>query len=255
MDYQEQYGDLYNLEATPAESTTYRLGQARRGTVPDIITAKNNGTPLLHQLLPPAGGLHRGHLRGPGHPGRAADPVHLRHCVPRLPGEKLPDWKAAATLVRKIAENFKLPYYTMSPTYSICRTTAISRASTLPAPSAGRPARCRAASPAITARSRTGTTARSRSSRTGRSTRWKTPGWRAAASATGMLRRSPQPAPRPAHRRRGRGRPVPLHHQDLPQLQHRQAGAGEGGHRLSGDGRERASGAGGPVRYPAGPPP
>ena len=36
-------------------------------------------------------------------------------------GEKLPDWKAAADLVRKIAENFKLPYYTMSPTYSICQ--------------------------------------------------------------------------------------------------------------------------------------
>ena len=36
-------------------------------------------------------------------------------------GEKLPDWKAAATLVRKIAENYKLPYYTMSPTYSVCK--------------------------------------------------------------------------------------------------------------------------------------
>ncbi len=124
--------------------------------------------------------------------------------------------EGAANLVRKIAENFKLPYYTMSPPTPSVRTTAISRASTLPAPSVGRPARCGAASPAITALSRTGTTARSRSSRTGRSTRWRTPGWRAAASATGMLRRSPQPAPRPAHGGVGRGRPVPLHHQDCP---------------------------------------
>ena len=120
-DYQEQYGDLYNLEATPAESTTYPPGQARRGALAGHHHRRQaRGHPLLHQFLPPARGLHRGHLLRPGHPGRPPDPLYLRHGVPRLPGEKLPDWQAAAALVRKIAENFKLPYYTISPTYSIC---------------------------------------------------------------------------------------------------------------------------------------
>jgi hypothetical protein len=75
-------------------------------------------------------------------------------------GEKLPDWKAAANLVRKIAENYKLPYYTISPPIPSARTTAISPASSSPAPTAAKRPRYTAASPATTARCRTGTTAR-----------------------------------------------------------------------------------------------
>ena len=89
-DYQEQYGDLYNLEATPAESTSYRLAKHDKEAYPDIITATQSHPerqhPLLYQLLSPARGLYRGHFLRPGHPGRASDPLHLRHRVPRLPG-------------------------------------------------------------------------------------------------------------------------------------------------------------------------
>ena len=122
-DYQEMYGDLYNLEATPAESTTYRLAKHDVEKYPDIITAaKNPGdTPYY---------TNSSHLPV-GYTTDIFDALAIQDELQTLYtsgtvfhaflGEKLPDWKAAANLVRKIAENFKLPYYTMSPTYSICQ--------------------------------------------------------------------------------------------------------------------------------------
>ena len=121
-DYQEQYGDLYNLEATPAESTTYRLAKHDVEKWPDIITAaKHEGdTPYY---------TNSSHLPV-GYTADIFDALAVQDELQTLYtsgtvfhaflGEKLPDWQAAAALVRKIAENFKLPYYTMSPTYSIC---------------------------------------------------------------------------------------------------------------------------------------
>ena len=121
-DYQEEYGDLYNLEATPAESTTYRLAKHDVELYPDIITAaKHPGdTPYY---------TNSSHLPV-GYTADIFDALAVQDELQTLYtsgtvfhaflGEKLPDWKAAANLVRKIAENFKLPYYTMSPTYSIC---------------------------------------------------------------------------------------------------------------------------------------
>jgi len=120
-DYQEQYGDLYNLEATPAESTTYRFAKHDKETFPDIITANMNGTPYY---------TNSSHLPV-GFTEDVFSALDIQDDLQTLYtsgtvfhaflGEKLPDWKAAASLVRKIAENYKLPYYTMSPTYSICR--------------------------------------------------------------------------------------------------------------------------------------
>ena len=121
-DYQEQYGDLYNLEATPAESTSYRLAKHDRKRWPDIKTAGKEGdTPYY---------TNSSHL-----PVDFTDDVFAALDIQdelqtlytsgtvfhAFLGEKLPDWKAAAKLVRTIAENYKLPYYTMSPTYSICK--------------------------------------------------------------------------------------------------------------------------------------
>lgn len=121
-DYQEKYGDLYNLEATPAESTTYRLAKMDKKKYPEIITAGQKGdTPYYTnsshlpvdfsddifsaldiqdelQTLYTSGTVFHGFL-----------------------GEKLSGWQEAAKLVRTIAENYKLPYYTLSPTYSVCR--------------------------------------------------------------------------------------------------------------------------------------
>lgn len=122
-DYQEMYGDLFNLEATPAESTTYRFAKHDTEEFVDIITAAckdqapyyTNSTHLPvnytedifdalemedeMQTLYTSGTVFHGFL-----------------------GERMPDWKAAANLVKKIAYNFKLPYYTLSPTYSICES-------------------------------------------------------------------------------------------------------------------------------------
>ena len=120
-DYQEKYGALFNLEATPAESTTYRLAKHDKKRYPDIITANENGTPYY---------TNSSHLPV-GYTEDIFDALDIQDELQTLYtsgtvfhaflGEKLPDWKAAANLVRKIAENYKLPYYTLSPTYSVCK--------------------------------------------------------------------------------------------------------------------------------------
>ena len=171
-------------------------------------------------------------------------------------GEKLPDWKAAANLVRKIAENFKLPYYTMSPTYSICPDHGYLSGEHFTCPKCGKT--CEVWSRI------TGYYRPVQNWNDGKVQEFKDRQEyqveNSRLEGRRLCDRECCDGARSRHRAQhtggvGRGRPVPLHHQDLPQLQHRQAGAGEGGHRLSGDGRERASGAGGPVRYPAGPHP
>ena len=121
--YQVQYGDLYNLEATPAESTTYRFAKHDKERFPDIITAGNEGdTPYY---------TNSSHL-----PVDYTEDIFAALDIQdqlqtlytsgtvfhAFLGEKLPDWQAAAKLVHTIAENYSLPYYTLSPTYSICRT-------------------------------------------------------------------------------------------------------------------------------------
>ncbi|HIT43502.1 TPA: ribonucleoside triphosphate reductase [Candidatus Avacholeplasma faecigallinarum] len=122
-DYQEEYGDLYNLEATPAESTTYRFAKHDKKLYPDIITASEpDHTPYY---------TNSSHL-----PVDFTDDIFKALDIQdelqtlytsgtvfhAFLGERLRDWKSAAQLVRKIAENYKLPYYTLSPTYSVCQT-------------------------------------------------------------------------------------------------------------------------------------
>ncbi|WP_352416066.1 ribonucleoside triphosphate reductase [Oscillibacter ruminantium] len=120
-DYQEQYGDLYNLEATPAESTTYRLAKHDVERYDGIATAAKPGDAPYY--------TNSSHLPV-GYTADLFDALSIQDELQTLYtsgtvfhaflGEKLPDWQSAAALVRKIAENFKLPYYTLSPTYSIC---------------------------------------------------------------------------------------------------------------------------------------
>ncbi|MCL2821711.1 MAG: ribonucleoside triphosphate reductase [Firmicutes bacterium] len=123
-DYQEQYEDLYNLEATPAESTSFRLAKHDLKQYPDIKTAaqKVGETPYytnsshlpvgfttdLFKALDIQDGLQVLYTSG--------TVVHT------FLGEKITDWRAAASLIKTIAQNYKLPYYTLSPTYSICPT-------------------------------------------------------------------------------------------------------------------------------------
>ncbi len=121
-DYQEQYGDLYNLEATPAESTAYRLARHDKKKFPDIISSGMNGEPYY---------TNSSHLPV-GYTEDIFEALDIQDKLQTLYtsgtvfhtflGERLPDWKAAAKLVRTIAENYELPYYTLSPTYSVCQS-------------------------------------------------------------------------------------------------------------------------------------
>ena len=122
-DYQEKYGDLYNLEATPAESTSFRLAKHDKKHFPDIITAAKTEDDAPYYT-------NSSHLPV-GYTEDIFTALDIQDELQTLYtsgtvfhaflGEKLPNWKAAANLVRKIAENYRLPYYTMSPTYSVCK--------------------------------------------------------------------------------------------------------------------------------------
>jgi len=122
-DYQVEYGDLYNLEATPAESTAFRLAKHDLKYYPDIITAakSDDDTPYYTN----SSHLPVGYTEDIFSALDVQDELQTLYTSGTVfhafLGEKLPDWKAAANLVRKIAENYRLPYYTLSPTYSVCR--------------------------------------------------------------------------------------------------------------------------------------
>lgn len=139
--YQEEYGDLYNLEATPAESTAYRLAKHDRKRWPGIKTAGSEGdTPYY---------TNSSHLPVE-FTSDIFDALDIQDELQTLYtsgtvfhaflGEKLPDWKAAAVLVRKIAENYKLPYYTLSPTYSVCKEHGYISGEHFTCPHCGKPA-------------------------------------------------------------------------------------------------------------------
>ncbi len=121
-DYQELYGDLYNLEATPAESTSYRLAKHDRKHYPDIKTAGGeDATPYYTN----SSHLPVGYTEDVFTALEMQDDLHTLYTSGTVfhafLGERLPDWKVTANLVRKIAENYKLPYYSISPTYSVCK--------------------------------------------------------------------------------------------------------------------------------------
>ena len=122
-DYQEKYGDLYNLEATPAESTAFRFAMHDKKRYPDIITAGNGEgeTPYYTNSTNLPVGYTEDIFSALDH----QDSLHVLYTSGTVfhafQGEKLPSWEAAAALVRKIAENYKLPYFSMSPTYSVCK--------------------------------------------------------------------------------------------------------------------------------------
>ncbi len=119
-DYQEMYGDLYNLEATPAESTSYRLAKHDKARYPEIISAGDEKSPYytnssnlpvdftddIFSALDIQDDLQTMYTSGT-----------VFHT---FLGEKMPTWQATAKLVKTIAYNYKLPYYTISPTYSVC---------------------------------------------------------------------------------------------------------------------------------------
>jgi len=121
-DYQELYGDLYNLEATPAESTVYRFAKHDKRKYADIITAGTEDTPYY---------TNSSHLPV-SYTSDLFDALDIQDELQTLYtsgtvfhaflGERITTWEETAKLVKTIASNYKLPYYTISPTYSICTT-------------------------------------------------------------------------------------------------------------------------------------
>ena len=119
-DYQEQTGDLFNLEATPAESTSYRLARHDKEQYPDIITSGKNEpfytnssqlpvdyTPDVFEALDHQEALQTKYTGG--------TMFHV------FMGEQVKDWQSCRDLVRAIACKYRIPFFTISPTYSICR--------------------------------------------------------------------------------------------------------------------------------------
>ena len=118
--FQEETGQLYNLEATPAEGASYRLARTDRKNFPDIVTSGTKETPYytnstqlpvnfsddLFTILD-----HQDELQTKYTGGTV---VHI------FLGEQIDDWKQVSRLIRTIAENYRLPYFTLSPTFSIC---------------------------------------------------------------------------------------------------------------------------------------
>ncbi len=125
-EYQEESGDIYNLEATPAEGTAYRLARIDQKRYRDIIFANQRLVKTEHaepfytnsSQLPVdfAGDLFEAleHQESLQTLYTGGTNFHI------FLGERLPSWKSAAELVKKVAWNTKLPYFTVTPTFSVC---------------------------------------------------------------------------------------------------------------------------------------
>jgi len=120
-DYQEQYGDLYNLEATPAESTSYRLAKHDKEMYPNIITATSDCNSPYYTNSSHLPVSYTEDVFKALEIQDEFQPLYTSGTVfHTFLGERMPSWEATAKLVKTIAENFKLPYFTISPTYSVC---------------------------------------------------------------------------------------------------------------------------------------
>ena len=118
--YQEEYGHLFNLEATPAESTAYRFAKKDKEMYPDIITASDETPYYTNSSHLPVGATDD-----------VFDALDIQDELQTLYtsgtvfhaflGEKLPDWRSAMELVKTISHNYRLPYFTLSPTFSVCK--------------------------------------------------------------------------------------------------------------------------------------
>jgi ribonucleoside-triphosphate reductase len=127
-DYQEETGSIYNLEATPAEGTSYRLARLDRKRYRDIVFA--NQKQILSEHAEPfytnSSQLpvdFSGDLFEALEHQETLQPLYTGGTVFHIfMGERLHSWKAAAELIKKVSWNSKLPYFTLTPTFSVCPT-------------------------------------------------------------------------------------------------------------------------------------
>ncbi len=120
--FQEETGNLYNLEATPAEGTSYRQARTDKEKYPDIITAGTKEVPFYTN----SSQLPVGHTDDVFEALKLQDNLQTKYTggtvLHIFLGEKISDPNAAKNLVKKIFENYNLPYITLTPTFSICPT-------------------------------------------------------------------------------------------------------------------------------------
>lgn len=122
-DYQEMTGNLYNLESAPAESVCLRFAMHDKRDFPDIITAGDNtdGSPYYTNSSNLPVGYTDDVFEALDHQDELQTKYTGGTVFHVFLGEKLPSWQSAMKLTKKIAENYKLPYFTFSPTYSVCQ--------------------------------------------------------------------------------------------------------------------------------------
>jgi ribonucleoside-triphosphate reductase len=118
-DFQEESGELFNLEATPAESTSYRLAKHDRERYPDIIAAGSGEPYYTNSTQLPVmetddifDALDQQEALQASYTGGTVFHAFL--------GESIEDWRSCRDLVKAIAHNYRIPYYTISPTFSVC---------------------------------------------------------------------------------------------------------------------------------------
>ena len=126
-DFQEETGNIYNLEATPAEGTSYRLARIDKARYPDIIVANEkhvvNGAEPFYTNSSQLPVDHDGDLFEALEHQESLQTLYTGGTVFHIYlGERLHSWKAAAELIRKVAWSSRLPYFTLTPTFSICPT-------------------------------------------------------------------------------------------------------------------------------------
>lgn len=138
MDYQEATGHLYNLEATPAESTAYRLAKTDKEKFPQIITAGKENPYYTNSSHLPVD-----YTRDIFSALDLQEELQQKYTggtvFHSFLGERISDWETTKQLVRKIAENYKIPYFTISPTYSICPDHGYIRGEHFTCPECGKP--------------------------------------------------------------------------------------------------------------------
>ena len=117
--FQEETGHLYNLEATPAEGTSFRLANLDRKAYPDILCAGSDEPYYTNSTQLPVG-VTDDIFEALTHQDRLQTRYTGGTVFHGFLGERLDDWRSARLLVRRIAENFHLPYFTLSPTFTVC---------------------------------------------------------------------------------------------------------------------------------------
>ena len=119
-DYQEETGNLYNLEATPAEGTTYRFAKEDQKRFPDILQAGTKEAPYYTNSTHLPVGHTDNLLDALDHQDELQTKYTGGTVLHGFIGERISDWRVARELIRKVMSNYKLPYFSITPTFSIC---------------------------------------------------------------------------------------------------------------------------------------